>query len=334
MTVDFLIRGAGLAGTLLAWELLERGVSVLLVDRVETFSATNVSSGVLLPITGIRIVKCWRVSEFLPFAIQRYSDFNSLLHREVFKEKEVLRYIRNTFEHELAEKRLRERGYADVMQFMEPPEIPGLIPPRSFLRMRGGRVDTYNLTNLLKQKLKEREGFRLIQDEDVASLNVKAKTKIDCTGWHFLHRFPELAHAVSFAKGEIVTLRLPHFHCTSILNVSKSIVPIEGDVYSVGSTYEWNVLDSNPTPQGLRELLDWIATMVVSPVVVINHRAGIRPATQDRKPILGWARDGTFLFNGLGAKGCLFAPWFANHVANVLTTGEEVDAESNLSRFF
>jgi len=56
MMIDFLIVGQGLAGSLLAWELIQRGCSVLVVDKGEE-NASQVAAGLINPVTGIRFVK-------------------------------------------------------------------------------------------------------------------------------------------------------------------------------------------------------------------------------------------------------------------------------------
>ena len=72
MKVDYLIVGQGLAGSLLAWQLLERGQRVLVIDRDEPDTCSKVAAGIVSPITGSRIAPSWRINEFLPFAHQFY----------------------------------------------------------------------------------------------------------------------------------------------------------------------------------------------------------------------------------------------------------------------
>jgi len=53
--VDFLIVGQGLAGSLMAWELMQRGKTVLIVDN-GLENASRVAAGLINPVTGMRFV--------------------------------------------------------------------------------------------------------------------------------------------------------------------------------------------------------------------------------------------------------------------------------------
>ncbi len=59
---DFLIVGQGLAGSLLAWELMQRGAKVLIVDNGMP-NASQVAAGLINPITGMRFAKTHQPSK-------------------------------------------------------------------------------------------------------------------------------------------------------------------------------------------------------------------------------------------------------------------------------
>ena len=50
-----MICGQGLAGTLLAWELVRLGSRVVVVDPGETVTSSKVAAGIVTPITGKRV---------------------------------------------------------------------------------------------------------------------------------------------------------------------------------------------------------------------------------------------------------------------------------------
>ncbi|HBA65740.1 MAG TPA: FAD-dependent oxidoreductase, partial [Methylococcaceae bacterium] len=56
MDIDFLIVGQGLAGSLLAFELIQRNAQVMVVDDGRE-NASEVAAGLINPVTGIRLVK-------------------------------------------------------------------------------------------------------------------------------------------------------------------------------------------------------------------------------------------------------------------------------------
>jgi glycine/D-amino acid oxidase-like deaminating enzyme len=71
------------------------------------------------------------------------------------------------------------------------------------------------------------------------------------------------------------------------------------------------------------------------PYEIIKHEAGIRPTVNDRRPILGIHPEHPRLavFNGLGTKGVMLAPYFANQLIDHLEKEQTIDPEVDLSRF-
>src|SRR5690554_6339653 len=55
--LDCLIVGKGLAGGLLAWRLLQRGLRIMVFDGEDGHSASLTAAGLIHPITGKRLVK-------------------------------------------------------------------------------------------------------------------------------------------------------------------------------------------------------------------------------------------------------------------------------------
>jgi glycine/D-amino acid oxidase-like deaminating enzyme len=57
---------------------------------------------------------------------------------------------------------------------------------------------------------------------------------------------------------------------------------------------------------------------------------------RDRRPLIGTHPDQPLLhvFNGMGSKGVLMAPYLARHFAEVLDGKEQLLKEVNISRYF
>lgn len=60
------------------------------------------------------------------------------------------------------------------------------------------------------------------------------------------------------------------------------------------------------------------------PYTITNHRAGFRPTTHDRQPVIGplSGNPKMAVLNGFGSRGVLQAPWYAAKLATWLTFGE------------
>ncbi|HNM27974.1 MAG TPA: FAD-dependent oxidoreductase, partial [Saprospiraceae bacterium] len=78
-----------------------------------------------------------------------------------------------------------------------------------------------------------------------------------------------------------------------------------------------------------------LADMLAAPYEIVAHRAAVRPSTKDRRPFLGLSLldPRVALFNGLGTKGALLAPYWAQHLADHLLNGAALDPEVDIRRF-
>jgi glycine/D-amino acid oxidase-like deaminating enzyme len=62
----------------------------------------------------------------------------------------------------------------------------------------------------------------------------------------------------------------------------------------------------------------------------LDYKAGIRPASHDRRPYVGAdpVLSNRFVFNGFGAKGVLLAPMMAEELANFMIHHQPLHPES------
>ena len=69
---------------------------------------------------------------------------------------------------------------------------------------------------------------------------------------------------------------------------------------------------------------------------MVQHEAGVRPSSNDRRPILGAhpQQKNIYIFNGLGAKGVMLAPYFAQQLGANITAGKAIDKEASVERYY
>ena len=79
MQINYLIIGQGLAGTLLAKELLATNESFLIIDAFKESTSTKVAAGMYNPISGKRMVKSWNADELLRDTFEAYNSLEKLL---------------------------------------------------------------------------------------------------------------------------------------------------------------------------------------------------------------------------------------------------------------
>ncbi len=137
------------------------------------------------------------------------------------------------------------------------------------------------------------------------------------------------------SKGETLTIRCDGLGEGHIINHGIYICPEEKNLFKVGATYEWKELNYTPTPSAKATLTDAVNKILKVPYTIENHFASIRPTVRERRPFIGLhpVQPSIGIFNGLGTKGVLLAPYFAHHFANHLVNKTALDREVNISRF-
>ena len=67
----------------------------------------------------------------------------------------------------------------------------------------------------------------------------------------------------------------------------------------------------------------------------MDHRAGVRPTTKDRRPIVGQHHTykKLYVLNGLGSRGVMIGPYVAQQLFNFIENGKSLDSEIDIARF-
>ena len=154
----------------------------------------------------------------------------------------------------------------------------------------------------------------------LTQLGIRARWLVFCQGydaasnpWFSDVRF----HPV---QGEVLTLRVPGLTEGRVIHRGVWLAPHGGDAYLAGSTYDRDRLDGTPTARGRDEICSRLREFLRLPFDVIDHRAAVRPVVAGNKPVFGVHPEYPQLayLNGLGSKGSLQAPYFADLLASRL----------------
>jgi hypothetical protein len=137
MTIDYLIIGQGLAGSLLAWELIQRECKVVIIDNSKE-NASQVAAGLINPVTGMRFVKSADVDILLPTAKQYYLQLAEVFQQTFYIEKPMLRLFRSDKELIHCLKRLDDPDYQDYLGAVIPSNqtINNITTPFGFLEQK------------------------------------------------------------------------------------------------------------------------------------------------------------------------------------------------------
>lgn len=342
---DFLIIGQGLAGTALSFELSRRGCSVLVMDDGFKSSSSMVAAGMWNPIVFKRLNKSWKADEFVPLLREFYGDMEKALNASFLHYLNIDRFFPDLEAANQFDEKSDLPGFKDYLADTPDGTIPEEVENKfgSGRVKQGGYVDLNIMLSRFREKLlaenalieEEFEASKLEINEDHVKYGKHiAKKIIFCLGFKNskIPWFSELP--LRTTKGEVLTIKsqLPY---SSIMNVGRFLLPVGNNEFRLGATYEWHTEDLNTTVEAKELLLNKASKLLYLPYEVTDQKAGIRPTVKDRRPLVGFHKDLPTLgvFNGLGTKGVMIAPWLATHFADHIINGTSLSEEINISRF-
>jgi glycine/D-amino acid oxidase-like deaminating enzyme len=333
---DLMIVGQGLAGSVLYWQARLQGLRCCLVDPGFEHSASAVAAGLITPITGKRLTLAQRWAEYWPAARSLYRHIEQITQTDLLIESPALRWFASPEERELFRRRLAAGDYAGVQVEEWGPDSPvgdrtpcggctfnpaARLQVRQLLQMTRQRADSDG--ELVQALVADGDWQVTPAGVEFPGLRLRGQRLVFCRG--AAERLSGLFPAIDFrpAKGEILRLENPLLQETRTLHRGLWIAPQPAGDFLAGSTYEWNVLDEEPTPAGCATILHGVREWLPGPWRVLDQRAGIRPSVAQSRPVVqtlpGESRIG--VLNGLGARGSLWAPLTARELLRVLRNG-------------
>ena len=353
MAIDFLIVGQGVAGSLLARSLLARGVTVRITDADRVNSASQVAPGIVNPLAGQRLKPAWCVDDALPHAVATYQAIEAETGNtgRFWHPTPIVRVILDDAQRAIFDKRFHEDS---ARPYIGEVLAPGALGPDihdahgSFVARCSGWLDAAALTRHLRQRFAEAGQFVPSTGHEPHADAVGAPLPIGgeavgrvifCDGWRGANGpwFGSLPWRP--ARGEMLDVTterpfLPEPYRGCILNRSKWLLPLGDNRYRAGASYAWDDFEGGPTDEKREEILDGLRALVRASFKVSNHRVGVRPVIAGHRPVAGlhplYPRLG--IFNGLGSKGVLHAPWLADRLADHLLNGTDLPSDADVGR--
>lgn len=346
MDVDYIIVGRGIAGAVLAYTLMQRNCKVAMPGSDAAHTASEVAAGIVNPITGKKLSKTWRAETLFSFLAPFYRQMEETVGGRFFHQMPVYRLFNTMEEQNTWLGRTSEPEYGRFIR------SAGRLYPDTIVQPYGGmEINEAGYVNIpvmlesfhawFREKGVHRSGVFGVDEAAVAGGRVKwrditARKIIFCEG-AFGRQNPYF-NWLPFrpVKGELLTVRIPGAGFRHIINQHFFIMPTQReDTYRVGATYEWKDLSWEPTAAAHEELTGRLRKLVRVPFEVLEQRAGVRPATADRRPFVGIHPHipEVAIFNGLGTKGVSLAPFFAEQFAEHLLNDKELDSEVHIRRY-
>jgi glycine/D-amino acid oxidase-like deaminating enzyme len=331
------IVGWGIAGANIAWHLKERSVEFEVYDSGRNH-ATRIAAGMINPIGFRRQIKSWQADLLVPYALNFYQQKVDELNANIFRQADIFRVFTDIEEANNWSAREGDDRYTEYMDTPNQNELPDLLEvdfPFGIGRVNGmHHLDTAEFLDLSKSYL-EKKGVKFHNHNFDYGDIAPTQMYIFCEGTGMWNNpiFKDLP--LNGTHGETIDIVTEKFDFKHVLNKRLYIKPMGHQTYRIGATYNWELKEPIKSPEGIDELKERLEAFTHFKYEIAAHQAGIRPTVKDRRPIIG--RDekykNAFLFNGLGTKGVMVAPYYANQLCQFIFDNGTLDAEVNLNRF-
>ncbi|MCG5530650.1 FAD-binding oxidoreductase [Halorhodospira halochloris] len=335
----YLIVGQGLAGSLTALALLERGCQVSVVDSAEADAASRITGGLATPLAGPRLTFPAAGSPSVLFSWQRYQELERRFGCRILHRFTLLHNVCHRDEIPRYRKRKQQEPYARWLgDFHQPGGCNGILTdPLGSFEIHGGHLDAPTLLDATARLLRE-QGSLYRQRFDPAELEIDTDrvrwgeqsftAAIFCEGPNARHN-PFLAELdLTTIPGEVLTLAPEEPLPPYIFHAAGGwMAPLPNGEAKLGATYGQTDTPAIVSNTGRQTLLAQLPRLLARPpaVRVSDHRAGLRPATPSKKPILGRLPGKPLaLLNGLGSRAVLQAPYLADALAEHLLNGAPI----------
>jgi glycine/D-amino acid oxidase-like deaminating enzyme len=341
---EFLIIGGGIAGLMMAYELAKNDRSFLLVDDAPMNSSSKIAAGMFNPISGKRMTVNWKAMELLDSLHQAFVDFEVMLGKNYLVKATIHQAFGNVKESNDFGARLDNSLFKNFINETIIPKTPLLEEFGSFVVEGSGWVKTkewiedyqlylLNQGNYFKDKI-DWANIQYKQGKWQFGKHTFGKA-ICCEGYQYFRNPHFNWLPFKLCKGQVLHIKCVGLPKEYILKKGVYLVHQYEDVFKVGASYEWNYEDDQPNELGREMLLEKLKQMIELPFEVIHQDAGIRPTTRDRGAILGSHPNvgNLFIFNGLGTKGMLQAPFLARHLTDYLLGVAPLFPEVDVKRF-
>ncbi|MGD2116742.1 MAG: FAD-dependent oxidoreductase [Chromatiales bacterium] len=348
--IDVLIVGQGLAGSILAWHLLQAGQRVLVIDDHWRQSASAVAAGLVNPVRGKRLLLAEEINQCLPYAHQFYRQLEQQCKRQLFVDMDMLRLFKDEQQQQYFAQRRQDPVYQSYFKAFDRQHryASQLDMPHGATWQQGtGYLLTTGLLDGMAEQLEQQHSLQRqafdynevqLRDGKVQWRHYQAQHCVFCEGYQAISNpwFDWLPWQP--AKGDILTIESEQASVEHIINRGNWLIPIGANRYKTGATHDWNLDSTQPNPAAQQQLLQSCKALFIQPpdCKVVNHETGVRPATRDKQPFIGFhpQHQQLLMFNGFGAHGSLMMPFYASQLSRVLQNEGSLPKSVDVQRYY
>ena len=344
--VDYLVVGFGLAGMAFCDKLEQHQKSFFVIDK-QVEAASRVAAGLINPVILKRYTLPWQGEEQFDLAKSYFKrldvkfGLNTVTDIPVYKIFSSAEDQNNWFE---------ASDKPGLDRFLKP-ELKLDFSKKVNAKLQAGevketvRIDISKLLNSYKDYLIENDSYKqetfyydkieFNSESEIEYQNIKTKRIVFAEGFGvkdnpFFNKLTLVGN-----KGEYIDIYAPELQLTQALKATFFIIPLGDAVYKVGATFNWNDKDYKTSLEARKELVAKLKQVINCEFEVVRQEAAVRPATGDRRPLLGVQPKYPQLaiLNGLGTRGTMMGAYLADKLYRHLEHGEALEDEISIMRF-
>lgn len=320
-TADFLIVGQGIAGILVAFELINTGYSCLLLDHEKPHSSSLSAAALLSPVN-LNAKKAFDgQQQDLQIALNTYRELETFLDLQFVEKLPLIvleddNFIKGNHQDYLTQP-LSNLDWQKINNYFHLSKI------KPFLLQENHRIRFEKLRKAWMCYWQQK-GSYFQEDFDYSGCQIN-NGSIRYKAFKVQHiifaegaagsknpYFPQLPFTPNM--GNILQLSIPdlpeqwgyHFQ-------RKKLLPLGKRQFWLGSNYQWKFDKPQPNPEWQQESIKQLEALLRTPFKIVNHFVAQRPTTAGQKPLLlqNGEYPSLYFFNGLGTRGFSIGPVMA-----------------------
>ena len=356
MSQHVVVVGRGLAGALVAWKFAERGCRISWWGDGES-GASRVAAGMFNPVSFRRVVEVWNASAHVAsmrstlLAMEETFGMQGALMHDV---PVVKVFANDAYRQTWNDRWATGHGvtqWAERSQRAEALAITSLHAPHGVGKVHAaGWVDVPALLDAMEAHVAANHTLvdSIWRVED--GLPNGADAVVDCRGVGAAKELSEVGLEVNPNHGDVLTMSTDAEAVQTRghnVNNGKWLLPMRQQDgrqwWRLGATYSWDKLTPAPHAPAASALKEHMAgtfqgeaSASWAEARVEAHQAGLRPASPDRRPMVGpWPgkSEGVLMLNGLGTRGVLVGPAAAESLVNFWLDDTPISPEMRPDRF-
>lgn len=343
--IDYIIVGFGIGGSVLSAHLEREGKSVFVVDG-SAIKASVVAAGLYNPVVLKRYTMAWDAVNQLSYVKYFYHDLSNKLKTSIVEELPILRKFHSAEEQNKWFQKIDKPAlsmYLSPYLVSEPTDA--IEAPFKYGQvMHTGRILVKKMlvtySEYLKEKsayLQEEFDYSLLQinNDEVSYKGIQAKKIIFCEGFGLKHNPFFNYLPLKENKGTYLIIECESLKLKEAIKSYYFIVPLGGNKYKFGATYEHQFSKENYDYEVKVALISYLDDLLSVPYKIIDQVTGVRPTVKDRRPLIGrhFNHTNLYILNGLGTRGVMIAPTVAKHLVAFMENEEALPNEIDCSRF-